>query len=54
MIYLASDHAGFFLKERLKEFFNEQKISYLDIGPSSYEESDDYPDYIVPAARKVA
>jgi ribose 5-phosphate isomerase B len=48
-IALASDHAGFEEKERLKPLLNELGIEFEDLGPGS-EESVDYPDY----ARKVA
>jgi ribose 5-phosphate isomerase B len=54
MIYIASDHAGFELKEHLKKLFDEMNYEYTDMGPYTYEEYDDYPDYIYPAARKVA
>lgn len=48
-IALASDHAGFEEKERLKPLLKELGIEFEDLGPVS-EESVDYPDY----ARKVA
>jgi ribose 5-phosphate isomerase B len=48
-IALASDHAGFAEKERLKSLLNEIGVEFEDLGPCS-EESVDYPDY----ARKVA
>lgn len=54
MIYLASDHAGFALKERVKKFLEGKNIEYEDIGPGSYDEKDDYPDFIIPAAKKVS
>ena len=47
-IAIASDHAGFEEKERLKPVLDEMGIEYEDLGTSS-EESVDYPDY----ARKV-
>lgn len=47
-IAIASDHAGFEEKERLKPLLDEMGIQYEDLGPVS-EESVDYPDY----ARKV-
>src|SRR5216684_6444190 len=47
-IAIASDHAGFEEKERLKPLLNELGIRYEDLGTVS-EESVDYPDY----ARKV-
>ncbi len=54
MIFIASDHAGFDLKENLKNMLEKMELDYKDIGPHSYDESDDYPDYIYPAAKKVA
>lgn len=48
-IALASDHAGYAEKERLKTLFGELDIDFEDLGSVS-EESVDYPDY----ARKVA
>jgi len=54
IIYLASDHAGFELKEKIKRYFNKNNIKYNDLGLHSYNSKDDYPDYIIPAARKVS
>src|SRR5678810_1394663 len=48
-IALASDHAGFEEKERLKPLLTEIGIEFEDLGTCS-KESVDYPDY----ARKVA
>ncbi len=48
-VALASDHAGYAEKERLKPLLRELGIEFEDLGPVS-EESVDYPDY----ARKVA
>src|ERR1044071_10511524 len=48
-IALASDHAGYAEKERLKRLLDELSIEFDDLGTVS-EESVDYPDY----ARKVA
>ena len=53
-IYLASDHAGFELKEQIKVHLKEQNFEVEDIGPFAYEPDDDYPDFVIPAARKVA
>ena len=47
-IAIASDHAGYEEKERLKPLLDEMGIQYEDLGTVS-EESVDYPDY----ARKV-
>lgn len=43
-IGIASDHAGFALKEHLKKFFETRGIGYIDYGTTS-EDSCDYPDY---------
>lgn len=48
-IALASDHAGYAEKERLKGLLGEIGVEFDDLGTGS-EESVDYPDY----ARKVA
>jgi ribose 5-phosphate isomerase B len=47
-IAIASDHAGYEEKERLKPLLDELGVQYEDLGTVS-EESVDYPDY----ARKV-
>ena len=54
MIYLASDHAGFELKEKIEEFLRGKKLDVEDLGPDSLDPSDDYPDLISKAAEKVS
>jgi len=54
MIYLASDHAGYGLKEAVKRFLAEKNLEFADMGPHSYDKDDDYPDFVIPAAEKVA
>ena len=51
-IIIGSDHAGFNLKEKLKEYFDKKKIKYEDVGTGSLERVD-YPDYAKKVARKV-
>ncbi|MBI5742775.1 MAG: RpiB/LacA/LacB family sugar-phosphate isomerase [Candidatus Niyogibacteria bacterium] len=53
-IHLASDHAGFELKEKLKSFLAEFGYETVDHGPAAFDEGDDYPDFIRPAAAAVA
>jgi ribose 5-phosphate isomerase B len=53
-IYLASDHAGFKLKEILRKYLVESGYEVKDFGPFSYNETDDYPDFVRKAARAVA
>jgi len=51
-IALASDHAGFPLKTKVKEFLQETGIEVNDFGTHS-EESTDYADYVHPLAKSV-
>jgi len=52
-IAIASDHAGFHLKEILKKHLTEKGHEVEDFGTDS-DESVDYPDFIFPAAQSVA
>ncbi|MDI6826694.1 MAG: ribose 5-phosphate isomerase B [Candidatus Aenigmarchaeota archaeon] len=52
-IALASDHAGFELKEKIKKFLEELGYEYKDFGTHS-NESVDYPDYALKVAESVA
>jgi ribose 5-phosphate isomerase B len=54
-ILIASDHAGFSLKEALVPFL-EEELGYEveDMGPYDYDENDDYPDLIAPLAKKIS
>jgi len=55
MIYLATDHAGFELKEKLKAYIKDElNLQAEDLGNFVYDEQDDYPDFISLAAKKVA
>ena len=53
-IFLASDHAGFELKKFLSNYIAQLGYSVEDCGAYEIDASDDYPDFIIPAARKVA
>jgi ribose 5-phosphate isomerase B len=52
-ILIASDHAGFELKERLESWLRELGYSVTDLGTQS-EESTDYADYAHPLAQRVS
>ncbi len=54
MIYIASDHGGFKLKEQLKKFLANQKLAHTDLGPKKFEADDDYPDYAAKVAMKIS
>ena len=54
-IYLATDHAGFLYKEKVREHL-QKKEAYLvvDCGAVVCDEEDDYPTYVGIAAEKVS
>jgi len=52
-IAIASDHAGFAYKEKIKQHLARAGHEVVDFGTAS-EESVDYPDFIRPAALAVA
>jgi ribose 5-phosphate isomerase B len=53
-VYLATDHAGFALKEAIKTFLLEKKFIVEDCGALSFDKDDDYPDFIAKAAAQVS
>jgi ribose 5-phosphate isomerase B len=53
IIAIASDHAGYELKEKIKSYLESTKLSIEDFGTFN-NEAVDYPDYGILAARAVA
>ena len=51
-IFLASDHGGFELKEKVKSFLIDNNFDYEDLGCSSLEPVD-YPDYAKLLSKKI-
>ena len=51
-VCIASDHAGFALKEVIKNHLIEKNVSIFDLGPFS-DNSVDYPDYAKKLAKRV-
>ena len=51
-VCIASDHAGFKLKESIKDFLINKNISIIDLGPTN-ENSVDYPDYAKKVSNRV-
>ena len=51
-ICIASDHAGFNLKEYIKDFLINKNVSIIDLGPIN-EDSVDYPDYAKKVSKRV-
>ncbi len=53
-IFIASDHAGFELKEKLKVFLKELGYEMEDKGAFELNPDDDYPDFIALVAEEIA
>lgn len=54
-IIFSSDHAGFPLKEILVPYVRDTlHYSVEDMGPYTLNESDDYPDFVIPFATKIS
>ena len=52
-IIIASDHAGFFLKEKIIKYFIKEQYEVKDLGCFSADPPVDYPDYGHPLALAV-
>jgi len=53
-IALSTDHAGYENLKKLENFLTQAGHECLNYGPKVYDEADDYPDFIIPAAKAVA
>lgn len=53
MIAIASDHAGFELKEQLINYFNKNNIAVKDLGTNSLD-SVDYPEFGIKLGEEIA
>ena len=51
-ICIASDHAGYELKEKIKDYLIKKDVPIIDLGPMS-NNSVDYPDYAKKVAKRV-
>lgn len=54
MIFLATDHRGFALKEKIKTWLTEWGLEFTDCGATALNPDDDYPDFVSVAAAKVS
>ncbi len=52
-IAIGSDHAGYELKEKIKQFLKEENLEFFDAGTNN-SDSVDYPDYAERVAEAVA
>jgi ribose 5-phosphate isomerase B len=53
-VIIGADHAGFMLKEIIRDNLQNAGYDVLDIGAHTYDKSDDYPDFAAAVARVVA
>ncbi len=53
-IAITTDHAGYEALKELKVFLESMGHECVDYGPQQFDEGDDYPDFMFPAARAVA
>jgi ribose 5-phosphate isomerase B len=53
-IFIASDHAGFALKNALISHIHTLGYDVVDMGAFTSDPEDDYPDFITPCAKRVA
>jgi ribose 5-phosphate isomerase B len=54
MIYLGTDHRGYELKEKIKQWLTNWGYEFEDMGAHEYNEQDDYPDFISLVGEKVS
>ncbi len=53
-IFIGTDHAGYVLKEKLVTSLEAQGHEVEDKGAYTYDEHDDYPDFVIPVAEEVS
>ena len=53
MIYIGCDHAGFELKEQVKQLLSSLVEQFEDLGPAKFNPADDYPDFAALVAKKI-
>jgi ribose 5-phosphate isomerase B len=53
-VYIGADHAGFELKQSLKNYLLKKEYKVHDVGAKTYKKDDDYPHYAALVAKAVA
>ncbi|QDP86547.1 RpiB/LacA/LacB family sugar-phosphate isomerase [Chryseobacterium sp. SNU WT5] len=53
-IGICADHGGFELKEKIVSFLIENNFQPVDFGAKQLDNSDDFPDYVIPLAKAVS
>lgn len=52
-VYLGTDHAGYYLKEEVREWLDSRSLEYEDMGAVSLDDGDDYNEFVYRVAEKV-
>ena len=53
-IGIAADHGGFALKEIIHKLLKKEGYEVVDFGATVQDDTDDYPDFVIPLAKAVA
>ncbi len=53
-IGICADHGGFELKERIISFLKDHNFQPVDFGAKELDNTDDFPDYVIPLAKAVS
>lgn len=53
-IGICSDHGGFKLKQKIIQFLIKNNFDFVDFGALNLDESDDFPDFVIPLAKAVS
>lgn len=53
-VYVAADHAGFEYKAAVVSWLTNEGYTVIDVGATTYDPQDDFPDYIMAAAVAVS
>jgi ribose 5-phosphate isomerase B len=54
MIYIGADHRGFELKAKINQWMSNRGYEFEDLGAYEYQKGDDYVDFAVLVAQKIA
>ena len=53
-VFIGADHAGFFLKDILKNYLLNKGVSVVDVSNATQDNQDDYVDFALAVSEKVA
>jgi len=53
-VFLGADHKGFHLKEKIKKYLKKIRVGFEDLGNKIFDPKDDYPNFAISVAKKVA